>query len=765
MSKNNEVLDCQDINKIKVLLKYNPYLVETNVYVNEIEVAENSELYKYKNERLQLWVDKLPELLVNETNSNNFDLSFYGTILDYNDVKEILLKQDNIKVDLSYIPCKEKENKFGEINDLIRYVEETHIEGINKEGILKNFEKAMNSELEIAVVATMSSGKSTLINSMLGRDLMPAKNEACTAKISRIKNVNGSKEVSVKAFDADNVLVKEISNATVEDLTYINEDSNISTIEIECNIPYINTDNMNLTLIDTPGPNNSQDESHKEHTYKVIKGYEGNPLILYIMNATQLNTNDDNHLLGTIANVMKEGGKQSKDRFIFVINKFDQFNPDDDDINKIINNTKSYLLKHGIENPNLFLTSASLAKLIRKDINGMPLTRSEKRELQYKLGLFIDEEFYHSLVCASLSDSTKEDISRTINKLKKDGDEIGEALYHSGIPYVEKAISEYLEKYAETLKITTSVEAVRRIINNNVNIKKIEEKIRNNEEERLKLHELMNKIHNEIQKGDKLEALKDDLENYNGEELYENKISKVEIRCLEQLDDMRERIGYGGKLDRNEARVLLKRLKIDVESLKADLLTEIESTIRGVRVEYVNKFVEQYKGYISSLTDVGMDSSIGNNIIEFMSDNVIDVENLIDSNTKSEMVEYEIKKERSIFNPKRWFGNKYYYETEYREEEYIDSDGLAEECISPITNLIYEVTNHAKKYINDSLYNLRESLLQEADKMKELLLQEVEKLSEISESEEALTQVIEREKEKRDFINELDIRLGKILEI
>ena len=70
------------------------------------------------------------------------------------------------------------------------------------------------------------------------------------------------------------MLVKEISNATVEDLTYINEDSNISTIEIECNIPYINTDNMNLTLIDTPGPNNSQDESHKEHTYKVIKGYE-----------------------------------------------------------------------------------------------------------------------------------------------------------------------------------------------------------------------------------------------------------------------------------------------------------------------------------------------------------------------------------------------------------------------------------------------------------------------------------------------------------
>ena len=158
MSKNNEILDYKDIKKIKVLLKYNPYLVEAHVFINESEVKKNSELYKYKNERLQLWVDKLPELLVNETNSNYFDLSFYGTILDYNDVKDILLKQDNIKVDLSYIPCKEKENKFEEIKELIRCIGETHIEGINKEAILKNFEKAMNSELEIAVVATMSSG-------------------------------------------------------------------------------------------------------------------------------------------------------------------------------------------------------------------------------------------------------------------------------------------------------------------------------------------------------------------------------------------------------------------------------------------------------------------------------------------------------------------------------------------------------------------------------------------------------------------------------
>lgn len=765
MSKKSKQSNYKNVEKTKVLLKYNPYLVHTDISINDKEITENSKLYKFKNQRLQLWVDKLPQLLASETNSKCFNINFYGTILDYNDIKDIFSKQTDIKVQLSYIPCKEKENKFQEIRELIEYVKVTNVDGINKEGILKNFEKAMNSELEIAVVATMSSGKSTLINALLGRELMPAKNEACTAKISRIKNVNGINDVNVKAFNDNDVLVKEINNAKIEDLTEINLDTKISTVEIECNIPYIKTENMNLTLIDTPGPNNSQDESHKEHTYRVIKNDVSKPLILYVMNGTQLNTNDDNHLLGTISKVMKEGGKQSKDRFIFVINKFDQFDVDKDDIDKIIENTKASLLKHDIENPNLFFTSASLAKLIRKSMNSFPLTKNENRELNYKLGLFVDEEFYHLLNHSSLSDSTKEKMTTLINNCRADKDKIGEALYHSGLPYVEQAISEYLEKYAETLKITASVESVRRIINNNANIREIEEKIKSNEEERIKLHQLMSEIENELKKGDKLEKLKNDLDNFDGINLYEYKISNVEIRCMEQLDNMRDKIGYNGKIDIHEAKTLLGALERDVENLKADLSTEIEKTISEVTVEFVNKFAKEYKEYISNLTKVGMPSSVRDNIIDFMSNSIIDLDNLIENNTKTEMIEYEVEKKRSIFNPKRWFGNKYYYETKYREEEYIDSDGLAEECISPITNLIYEVTEFSRNHIDSSLENLKEALAEEADEMERLLLQEVKKLREISESEEALANIIEREKEKKEFINTLDVKLEKILEI
>ncbi|MEI5604659.1 dynamin family protein, partial [Streptomyces brasiliscabiei] len=44
----------------------------------------------------------------------------------------------------------------------------------------RQFENAFNNDFDVYVVATMSSGKSTLLNAMLGQDLFPAANEATT---------------------------------------------------------------------------------------------------------------------------------------------------------------------------------------------------------------------------------------------------------------------------------------------------------------------------------------------------------------------------------------------------------------------------------------------------------------------------------------------------------------------------------------------------------------------------------------------------------
>ena len=44
--------------------------------------------------------------------------------------------------------------------------------------------------IEVFVMATMSSGKSTLINALLSKKLLPSSNEACTTTITKVINTN-----------------------------------------------------------------------------------------------------------------------------------------------------------------------------------------------------------------------------------------------------------------------------------------------------------------------------------------------------------------------------------------------------------------------------------------------------------------------------------------------------------------------------------------------------------------------------------------------
>ena len=124
-------------------------------------------------------------------------------------------------------------------------------------------------------------------------------------------------------------------------------------------------------LVDTPGPNNAQNQAHKNTTYRAINN-DSNNLILYVLNGTQLSTNDDAALLHYVADQIKKGGKQVRDRFLFVINKMDQFNPEEEDIGKATASAKRYLASYGIEDPQLFPCSAYTALNIRtyfSDIN------------------------------------------------------------------------------------------------------------------------------------------------------------------------------------------------------------------------------------------------------------------------------------------------------------------------------------------------------------------------------------------------------------
>ncbi|MBW5390902.1 hypothetical protein E6A51_12060, partial [Brachyspira hampsonii] len=63
-------------------------------------------------------------------------------------------------------------NRLKELKYLFSYmIDTTPFEELKEEKIIEQFNEDIGKEFELAVVATMSSGKSTLLNAFLGREL------------------------------------------------------------------------------------------------------------------------------------------------------------------------------------------------------------------------------------------------------------------------------------------------------------------------------------------------------------------------------------------------------------------------------------------------------------------------------------------------------------------------------------------------------------------------------------------------------------------
>ena len=433
-----------------------------------MELAENSELRERSADgnRLQEWVEDLPDMLLKEFNDNKFAVSFHGTIMDYEDLKEVLdeaQEQHKFWYNLKWEKAQEAADKEKLIDEVFREIQNGPFEELKSDEIKTAFQNAKSKDFEVCVVATMSAGKSTLINAMLGKELMPSKAGACTAMITRIKDVDRLKD----SFRAE-VYRKGRISESYEKLNYstmerLNEDDTVDEVRVYGNMPFVSSDELSLVLVDTPGPNNARDDSHEEVQQNAL-GKSSKALVLYIM-TNEYGTDDDEITLRRVANTMSVGGKQSKDRFLFVVNKMDSRNKNDGSTEETLDQVREYLKAQGINNPNLFPVAALPALNIRR-VEKEKVDEDIEEETEYLIRKLNRNEQLHLEKYASLPGNEKEDIEEQLKEIRKEWKEkVGEkyenpqeALIHTGIISIEAAIRQYVEKYAKTARIKNLVD-------------------------------------------------------------------------------------------------------------------------------------------------------------------------------------------------------------------------------------------------------------------------------------------------------------------
>ena len=233
----------------KVYIKYNPYKLETELTVDGKKLAQNSKIGEciMPGSRLQEWVEDLPRNLIDEYNDTDFDVSFHGTLLDFEDLTEVFtqaFERGELTAKLDRIPAKETSDKEALIDEVFNEIQEGPFNELKDIEIVSAFQHAKSSDFEVCVVATMSAGKSTLINSMLGKKLMPSKQEACTAIITRIKDIESNDNWQAEVYSKDNRLLETHENLTYSTMERLNSDENVSVIKVAGNIPFVSSEDV-----------------------------------------------------------------------------------------------------------------------------------------------------------------------------------------------------------------------------------------------------------------------------------------------------------------------------------------------------------------------------------------------------------------------------------------------------------------------------------------------------------------------------------------
>lgn len=787
----------------KVQISYNPYTVKTEIRMDGKIIEDNfSPLMYVNNKRLQEWIEPkgswggIYQALRASTGEKQLEVEFTGTFGDFEDLVYAKEKFGDCFERITLIH-KNKESakeadpyqKMIKLKELYRKLQEGPIAEFKTEDIQRNFDAAINSDFRIVIAAPMSSGKSTLINAILGRDLLPAVNQATTAVITEIKDNKQLADFLVNAEDKygkQNVTNEKATKKRITDLNYKKDPKDpegkealIRLIQLEGPVPNLPSDVLNTVFVDTPGGNNSMNLEHEERMDEAIQD-ENKSLILYVFNGAQLGTNDSNIILKKIANAMKNStnGKQSRDRFLFVANRMDEFDVSEEPYEEVIEKTiLPQLLSNGIAEPNLFLASAQTAKLIRMVRSGEELTETEEEDLEKFVKRFnrptrvlpryaslnaADKEALvkEAEACAAKAKESKH--VRAAEEYKYRAAEI-----NSGIPAIEMAIREYLEKYAIAIKIKTVHDTFMKKVMERRMIDRCEEEWarskKNFEAVKKELKEKREKCDHTI-KQKEFKAKVSEIR------LGVKPIKVQQARVIQKIDRLVD--SAKDQVVREEAEYILSIFKYNLEEIGEDARVALQQALdNGVR-KSCEGIVKEYEAYIRELDDEGIFQIGGYNMKQtrgFDAFHVSRVDDLLNEKkyitTKSVKSGTRTVKKSGIGNAigrlfLGWAGVGYETVDVYDQVEYVKLKQLIKEQIQDVKHSFDKEMNRAIRDTEQEVRKLKELTMAKLKGLDQLIADLMDEIERMLASQEELQARVQKNKENvawmKGFIQEVD---------
>lgn len=314
---------------------------------------------------------------------------------------------------------------------------EVNIQDVNEINRLKETlqEVQMRKKTSILVMGTMKAGKSTLVNALLGTELMPNENSACTLVPTEIELKPYKSSLIGKGKDEDyffnHTNMDKVFHGVVRDeRKYLeaNKQVRIQRFLIQHPLAFNKNDKSNqLTLIDTPGINEMKAFQSKEFSIgnSLKQELQFTELYIYVINIEYFKEEENERI---IKRLVKEKQDLSN-RIIFVINKKDELQKGKGvTLNSTIAEIKRILIYWGVKNPYILAISAKEAMYARWIDCHLAHSKGEKLKLFahalkdiYYVPLDVEDNYLKNkrLVIKNSGDIITKDLSTVRDELYK----------------------------------------------------------------------------------------------------------------------------------------------------------------------------------------------------------------------------------------------------------------------------------------------------------------------------------------------------------
>ena len=366
---------------IKIKIQSNPYKKEisyahwderTDEWINIKEAnADTSKLLcaDFTKEFFPFKVKEILDEIIREyeDGSEKIAIVFEGTEDEYQEL--LLLSNRDLYTDRIYVTKSELylENArdiLPEIKDIFESLRMLISQSVSDQGLVKaeidNFIDASNNIIPICVLGNYSAGKSTFINALIGREILPSADTPTTGKVYKISASAYEDRSHIKfEIDASPVIIRfhdskyrfgsgMIENALTRELKHMLDDMEDDSLEkklfsvletlnnyenqqeedqiseiIEIEVPFkdgpLGQSKNSFVILDTPGSNSA---SHYEHFDVLKKAMDNlsNGLPVYVSEYSALDSKDNE----TLCNVIKDMEKLDSRFTMIVVNQADR---------------------------------------------------------------------------------------------------------------------------------------------------------------------------------------------------------------------------------------------------------------------------------------------------------------------------------------------------------------------------------------------------------------------------------------------------------